>query len=474
MGKSKKISGGLLKRGEYLSDPTEIHKLRMIELAKEKELVEYEDIDKKVRLSTIKATDKGVGGGLANILYVIDMQNDFIKPPPAGAFSVLGGNTVVEKLYTFIRKNKRFFDKMIFSRDYHEHDHCGFRNDEDPEKHKGIHPPHCVQKSMGAAFDERIKSLLRDLLNDRSYADKTEIVFKAMEMEAFGASIATHKEGKWYNTHSVENGGRHGHCCKDKCDSLGDECLNLTGGFKIGEARSKLENIHDSIETKDLEQKYDIKDVLDELKKKKFKKHNIYITGLAGCHCVSETATNIADYFESEIFRRTYPNFDYQIYIIEDLTRYAFVPLIVGPPVFTRDSILERLDSNEEKDDLSLYIFEHEFAGNFKLMSKEDVRAKAEVIATAASDPTSSQYFHYLVSLKETIDKYSTYNGKIKLIMNLEDQELSTRLREVSNSGGGRKTQKKQKRKKSKIRKGKTGKIRKNRKNKKLSKRHRY
>ena len=105
-------------------------------------------------------------------------------------------------------------------------------------------------------------------------------------------------------------------------------------------------------------------------------------------------------------------------------------------------------------------------------MSKDEVSSQVDSIAAAATGTNPLHYFHYLVSLKDTIDKYSEYNGKIKLIMNEEDKTLPNRLRNESNSGGGRKTQKKQKRKKSKTRKRKTGKIRKNRKNKKLSKRH--
>ena len=462
MAKSKKLSGGVLKR-EYLTDPIAIHKLRMIELAEGKNLVEYKDINNKIQTTS--------AGGV-NILYVIDMQNDFIRPSPPvhdGRFSVLGGDSVVEELVPFIKNNKRYFHKMIFSRDYHQENHCGFKDN------GGIHPPHCVQKSVGASFDDRIKRLLTcELLNNKEDFEKTEILFKAMEMESFGASIATNKDGKWYNDHSTINGGNPGVCCKDKCDSLGDDdkCLNLTGGFKIASNRPKLENIGDFIETKDLIQKYDIGDVIDEIAQPK-KYHNIYITGLAGCHCVSETATNIADYFNSEIFTKKFPQFEYQIYIIEDLTRYAFVPLLVGPPVFTKDLILERLD-NQTKDDLSLYIFNHDMTGNFKLMSKEEVFSQVDSIAAAATGTNPLQYFHYLVSLKVTIDKYSNYDSKIKLIMNEDDENLSTRLRVDSTSGGGRKTQKKQKRKKSKTRKGKTGKIRKNRKNKKLSKRHRH
>ena len=144
--------------------------------------------------------------------------------------------------------------------------HCGFKDN------GGIHPPHCVQKSIGASFDDRIKRLLAcELLNNETDLSNTEVVFKAMEMESFGASIATNKNGKWYNTHNS---------CMKECDNPSVPsnlrkkvqsifskrakvidnmaCLNLTGGFKIDSRRPKLENIGDFIQTKDLTQKYDI------------------------------------------------------------------------------------------------------------------------------------------------------------------------------------------------------------------------
>lgn len=406
--RSKNFRGGVLERVD-LKDPHMIHKLRLIELSDKTNLVEFEDYNRKIASSDTNSL---------NILYVIDMQNDFIKLPPDGAFSVHGGNSVTDNIDKFIRKHKAKFEKIIFSRDYHEKNHCGFFDQ------GGRHPPHCIQTNEGAEFDPKIKDLLNEvLLKDEDSDDykKTEIVFKAMEMESFGASKAMNKTGKWYNVHSAS--------CKVNCDG-NPNCLDLTGGFKIDDKNSSIEN---SITTTDLKVKYDIKDILNEIHTKDInnikKKHNIYITGLAGCHCVSETAINIADYLSS-----ANPELDYQIYIIEDLTRYAFVPLFVldfsqDNNSFDAKNILERLKESKQTDDLSYYIFQNMNNGKFKLLTKEEVRSNAGIIEDSVIN-FRADYFHYLAPLNITINKYKEYNTKIKLLMSPNDKYLPKRLRQ--------------------------------------------
>ena len=453
--KSKKYKGGTLKREKLFSDPYEIHKLRLAELSKSSDLVEYMDYNE------IKEDSESV-----NILYVIDMQNDFIQPGGAketdGQFPVLGGNTIVEPLIKFISDNKDNFGKIIFSRDYHEEKHCGF-------KPQGMHPPHCVQTRFGAQFEDKIRTFLTcELLNKKDSDDykKTEIVFKAMKMESFGASKATNGKGKWYNTHDS---------CREECNDLHmakkwaatvnvnsptAQCLKLTGGFKLDNSRPKTDSIGDSMMTEDLTEKYDIEDVVGEFPNKTY---NIYITGLAGCHCVSETATNIADYFNS------IGNLNYQIYIIEDLTRYAFVPLSVNvnpKTYFTEESINKMTGTppdNPSRDDLSYYIFKNEdLTFNFKLLTKGEVDTqKGEIVSCAMAktpgDKSFFNYFHYLVPLKDTIDTYKKYSDKIKLLMNPDDENLKETLREPAKPAtivsGGRKNKTKKKRKSIKKRK---------------------
>lgn len=214
--------------------------------------------------------------------------------------------------------------------------------------------------------------------------------------------------------------------------------------------------------TPNLTEKYNIEDVVSEFPSQTY---NIYITGLAGCHCVSETATNIADYFNS------IGNSNYQIYIIEDLTRYAFVPLSVSVPgTFSNVNLLKRF--YEKYTDLSLYIFEMIANGenmppNFKLLTKEEVDTQKDDIVKCANGNQDKffNYFHYLVPLKETIDTYKKYNNKIKLLMNPNDENLKETLRETANGGRKNKTKKNKKNRKRKLYTKKR-----KRKNKKISK----
>ena len=393
-----------------LTDPYIIHKLRLIELSEKTNLVDFEDYKSKIANSDENSV---------NILYVVDMQNDFIKPD--GAFAVHGGNSVTDNIDIFIRDNQDKFEKIIFSRDYHEKNHCGFFIG-----NTGMHPPHCIQTESGAAFDDKIKNLLSDvLLNTEGNEDynKTEIVFKAMEMESFGASKAMNKDGKWYNIHS--------NSCKVKCNNDAN-CLNLTGGFKPDSKYKKTMSIENNFTTNELNVKYDIQDILNEIHEKDSenisKRHNIYVTGLAGCHCVSETAINIADYLSS-----SKPEIDYQIYIIEDLTRYAFVPLFITDfsqdnDSFSMENILKRQSKFKNQDDLSYYIFEITHNSQFKLLSREEVTSKADEIASSVKK-SEAKYFHYLAPLNKTINKYKQYKTKIKLLMSPSDKLLPSQLR---------------------------------------------
>jgi nicotinamidase-related amidase len=126
-----------------------------------------------------------------NILYVIDMQNDFIDdivktsetittpdtkdlivneknlyrelagPSGTGNFSVTEGNVVIQKIIDFIDKNHDKFDKIIFTRDWHPRDHCSFNDKEDSTKNIGHYPPHCIFNTLGADFAPAIKAKIK-------------------------------------------------------------------------------------------------------------------------------------------------------------------------------------------------------------------------------------------------------------------------------------------------------------------------
>ncbi len=82
-----------------------------------------------------------------SVLVVVDVQNDFC---PGGAVPVPEGDKVVPMLNKYVEKFRKAGATIIFTRDWHPHDHNSFK----PQG--GPWPPHCVQGSKGAEFHETL------------------------------------------------------------------------------------------------------------------------------------------------------------------------------------------------------------------------------------------------------------------------------------------------------------------------------
>ena len=76
-------------------------------------------------------------------LIVVDVQNDFC---PGGALPVDEGHHVVPIINLLLRR----FDLVVFTRDWHPHNHCSFGDP--PEFTDGSWPEHCRANSPGAEF----------------------------------------------------------------------------------------------------------------------------------------------------------------------------------------------------------------------------------------------------------------------------------------------------------------------------------
>ena len=76
-------------------------------------------------------------------LVVVDVQNDFL---PGGALAVPEGDQVIEPLNRGIALFRRRGLPIFFTRDWHPHNHCSFR------EQGGPWPPHCVAETNGAEF----------------------------------------------------------------------------------------------------------------------------------------------------------------------------------------------------------------------------------------------------------------------------------------------------------------------------------
>ena len=97
--------------------------------------------------------------GDGDVLIIVDVQNDFC---PGGALAVPRGDEVV----SVINRLATRFQNVVLTQDWHPRDHFSFASMHPGKKpHQTIQAPygeqilwpdHCVQKSNGAAFHEKL------------------------------------------------------------------------------------------------------------------------------------------------------------------------------------------------------------------------------------------------------------------------------------------------------------------------------
>ena len=139
------------------------------------------------------------------ILYVIDMQKDFIDEPHQeltglkvgdrnlGAFCVNNGGTNLldgdDGLIAYLTDNLENYDTIIFTKDLHDPNHCSF------DGQGGTFPPHCVIGTKGAHFHDRISKWIRD--NQSENKKKIKILFKGMHpnVDSFSAEKYKNEPG---------------------------------------------------------------------------------------------------------------------------------------------------------------------------------------------------------------------------------------------------------------------------------------
>ncbi len=76
-------------------------------------------------------------------LIVVDVQNDFCS---GGALPVPFGEQVARPINSI----QKYFDHLVFSRDWHPEEHCSFSYA--PEYRDGSWPHHCIEDTPGAEF----------------------------------------------------------------------------------------------------------------------------------------------------------------------------------------------------------------------------------------------------------------------------------------------------------------------------------
>ena len=383
--KKRKNRGGM--KFDTLSGTSDSKRFFDYYLEKQKDL--YQDV--------VIIDESEVDKNKNNVLYVIDMQNDFVDRAflndkgeidtdkltgpyvpgvggNIGAFAVNNGKDIIKDIITFLNKNKDKFSKIIFTRDYHDANHCSFNGEDGP------FPPHCVIGTPGSGLVKEIKEWITD---NKDLADKIQIAFKGMHprVDTFGAE-------KYDNTHyaTAQIGSK---CCKkgnrllDLFSLSGRSCSDATGSYilKNNEGNALDDELFKT--THGTTPGVGVIDQMNKLDAIKFipDNTNVYVCGLAGDYCVKDTAYNLKKTFKKS-----------NVNVIHRLTRNAFIPIMspfnaVELDTNPGDNNLKISKNSDSNKHLSKYIFE--YTGSYKLLSNADIQ-KLE-LSKIFFDPTIPQ-----------------------------------------------------------------------------------
>ena len=411
-----------------------------------------------------------------SVLWVIDMQNDFIDDnitepdededilPDGGAFAVSNGVSCVKKINELIKTYGKKFKKIVYTRDWHSPNHCSFGKCEKcgPKTgYEGKYPPHCIYNSLGADLNSTTKSIIDRNEDTYEYFIKdttipVDIVFKGhhSNTDSYGA---IYKDGDYLKERQNKNGTivgiqkddgtkeedkftfHNSSCCID------GQCIAQTGVFKLKhtarDARAKKVFMESDINTLykiDNSKKYKSDTVMskideemsDKLSEKYFEPYGIdnyepgpggkiYVVGLAGEFCVKDTAIGL---------KAAFPQTD--VYVIQDLTRYVFLPYIYG---FQRKKLINPDDAElpryseetwqygdwflnkDNKNQSDPEIFQTEFdkgkeKGLHKYLFKEETSKKKTSEEETSREETSgkeeNKYKQYKRLTKEELVEY--------------------------------------------------------------------
>jgi len=97
---------------------------------------------------------------MANVLIVVDVQNDFTE---GGSLGVKGGNVTAASITEYIRARKSHYAQVIASRDWHSPDGDNGGHFAAKPDRVTTWPRHCVQGTTGAAYNPALESELIDV-----------------------------------------------------------------------------------------------------------------------------------------------------------------------------------------------------------------------------------------------------------------------------------------------------------------------
>jgi nicotinamidase-related amidase len=335
------------------------------------------------------------GKDITNSIMVIDMQNDFTLPHPRGAFSVTDGVKMVRPLVSCLDDNADKCTKVVFSRDSHHASHCSFGSQ------GGIFPDHCVIDSPGAE--------MYGIIKEYRLLPNAEVIFKGMDQNTDSFGAAAYEEGEYLSERQV------GTCCGATGSKGG--CAPATGGFYLNITTEQAFGPR-PFETAgpNWNNEKTAFNVASLLKGQTKGEHNVFVVGLAGDYCVRDTAINIG---------RLGPinGVKINVFVVEPLVRYAFVPLSVGAPLKQADLASGRNNSGQRKD-LTKYAFTFDLnIGRFRILTATEAAGITNQMIAQNKEIVNAKgvnsYFHFLTDPRKIIKNYRDNN--IKILMDMPD-----------------------------------------------------
>ena len=106
----------------------------------------------------------------SSAFVVVDLQVDFC---PGGALAVSGGDEIVIGINSLVSEGAVFFDKIVFTADWHPEGHISFASSHNLEAFSRkvvdsnivtLWPDHCVEGSEGSCFHSTLKTEKADLI----------------------------------------------------------------------------------------------------------------------------------------------------------------------------------------------------------------------------------------------------------------------------------------------------------------------
>jgi len=353
-----------------------------------------------------------------SILVVVDMQNDFVDreitkedgeklngPYGIGAFAVTGGKNCIEGINKWVDDNASNLSKIILTRDWHPPNHCSF----------GIHPAfpeHCKYNTLGADIVDEIKTKVskddKNKFKWNAVGDKkidVDVVFKGFHSDSDSYGAAQYNDPGYLETRQV------GSCCKN--------CISKTGGSVLNSnyVAKSLEQIvfeTDHASPDKYTDAEEAKKLTDTVSKTYFTQYlwsstvpdktNIYVVGLAGDFCVKDTAINL---------KKILLDKGVNVHVIQDLTRYAFVPGKAIP--------FSSLENVKKQDDPNKSLADYIFKQNETDKTYKPFPA-SELVNLTDADIDNYTNWHFYSDQKSLIKDYT--DNDVKLVY-LPDGDVS-------------------------------------------------